>query len=69
MKKLSKSAYKLWSIWFVCSVVIILLVLFVGTWDNSKLDYPNWPIAMGAALFNMVINVLVGLNSYVGDDE
>lgn len=49
-----------WETWFILSFFIFAACFFIGTLENSKVTYPNWPIAMILAILNLLICIFYG---------
>ena len=59
---------KLWENSFVISTIALLLTLFIGTLDNSRNDYPNYPYYAIAIGVIWVIILIIGMNSYSNEE-
>jgi hypothetical protein len=60
MKKSEQAKQTMWEIWFVASIVIFFAYFFVGTLENSRIDFPNWLPFMLIACVNLVICIYYG---------
>jgi hypothetical protein len=49
-----------WETWFVASIVIFLVYFFVGTLENSQVQFPNWLPFMLIACLNLIICMYYG---------
>ena len=63
-----KNKERIWTIWFLLSILAFLSLIFVGMLDNSINDYPNWQYFMIATIVNLLAAIKVGLLS-ISDDE
>ena len=53
----------IWEFWFVSSVIVVLVILFLGTLENSRLLLPYWPYAIVIAFINLITCVYYGTKS------
>jgi hypothetical protein len=60
MKKSEETKQTMWETWFVASVIIFLAYFFVGTLENSKVDFPNWLPFKLASMVNLIICIIYG---------
>lgn len=63
-----KNKERIWTIWFLLSILAFLSLIFVGMLDNSINDYPNWQYFMIATIVNLLAAIKVGLLP-ISDDE
>lgn len=57
------SKQTMWEIWFVFSCIFFVMMLFLGTADNSKFLIPHWPYFMGIASINLGICIFKGITT------
>ena len=61
MKKSEQTKQTIWEMWFVASAILFLAYFFVGTLENSKVDFPNYPYFAIAAVINLAICIYYGV--------
>ena len=60
MNKKEQSQQTMWETWFVTSFIIFSAYFFVGTLENSRIDFPNYPYFAIASVINLAICVYYG---------
>lgn len=64
-----KISQKVWEIWFMVSIILVLVTLLFGTLPNSRIDYPNWWILSIVSVINFMICLSIGTNPKYNKDE
>lgn len=64
MNKKEQSKQTMWETWFVASFIIFIAYFFVGTLENSRIDFPNYPYFAIAAVFNLAASVYYGTKKH-----
>lgn len=54
------SKQTIWETWFIISLVLLFVMLFIGTIENSKTIFPNWPYFAGVVIINLVLCLIKG---------
>jgi hypothetical protein len=60
MNRKEQAKQTMWETWFVSSIIIFFAYFFVGTLENSKVDFPNWLPFMLASMVNLIICIIYG---------
>jgi hypothetical protein len=60
MNKKEQSKQTMWETWFVASAIIFFAYFFVGTLENSRIDFPNYPYFAMASVFNLAASLYYG---------
>ena len=60
MNKTEQSKQTMWETWFVASIIIFTAYFFVGTMENSRIDFPNYPYFAIISVINLAICVYYG---------
>ena len=55
-----ESKQTLWETWFVISCMLILIVIFIGVTENSRIMFPSWPYFAGIVLINFIYCIMIG---------
>ena len=53
----------IWEIYFLFSLISVVIMLVVGTMENSKEIMPLWPYFFIGAALNVVVAVYIGLKN------
>lgn len=51
----------MWEIWFTISVILLLSTIVIGTFENSRIEYPNWPYWAIITFINFCISLGYGM--------
>ena len=51
----------IWEIYFLFSLISVVIMLVIGTLENSQELMPMWPYLFAGAIINVVAAVYIGL--------
>jgi hypothetical protein len=58
-----KFNYNTWEKWLYLSLIAFICLMFIGTLENSRENYPNWHIYMLVVMINLLACIVVGATS------
>ena len=52
--------YSIWAIWFTVSILVFIIIAFIGLLPGSKEFVFNWPVYAIICLANLIICAFIG---------